>query len=86
MAHNILPLFFQHLSSQLRSQTLAAAACGFLGVFQKSDWTGWANKLVALKIVVVTTGVEADGNKEEEGCLLPGSDPKPSPPHLLEAS
>ena len=22
--------------------------------------------------------MEADGNKEEEGCLLPGSDPKPS--------
>ena len=79
MAHNILPPFFQHLSSQLRSQTLAAAADS--SEFSRS-LTGLAGQKmwVALKIVVVTTGVEADGNKKEEGCLLPGSDPKPSPP------
>ena len=36
---------------------------------------------VALKIVVVTTGVEADGNKEEEGCLLPGTQNPRHPTH-----
>ena len=79
MAHNILPPFFQFLSSQLRSQTLAAAACGFsrslAGLAGQKMW-------VPLKIVVVTTGVEPDGNKEEEGCLLPGTQtpPPPTPP------
>ena len=80
MAHNILPLFFQHLSSQLRSQTLAAAADS--SEFSRS-LTGLAGQKmwVALKIVLVTTRVEADGNKEEEGCLLPGTQNPPHPTH-----